>query len=95
VDKEITSSVEFMSDSVQQIARILESERYVAGHMAKLVKAMPSKGPFDGEIDIYIGHSMIITKSVAAYLNSLAALEDAVTENLRIVMRELKDPGEE
>ncbi|MNI19918.1 hypothetical protein D3C73_733670 [compost metagenome] len=92
---EITSNIEYMSDSLQQIARILESERHVSQHMAKLVREMPIKGPFEGRIDTYINHSTLVTKSVAAYLNSLAGLEDAVTECLTTVMRETKETGDE
>lgn len=89
--QEITTEiVVHLSHSYQQLARILDAKRHEAMRMAELVHTLPDVHPQLGELDGLLDHSAQVTKSVIAYLGSLAELEEAVADSTKSVMQALK-----
>ncbi|MEB3100428.1 nucleoside-diphosphate sugar epimerase [Ferviditalea candida] len=93
----ITSIIVNMVKSHHELARILEAKKDIAVRMSQVINTMPNQEiPFQG-VDAVKVHTLSITKSVTVYLNSLADLEEALSENLTLVMNELsenQDDGE-
>ncbi|MFC0212696.1 nucleoside-diphosphate sugar epimerase [Paenibacillus chartarius] len=89
----ITKTVEHMADSQRELVRIVEAEKYVVCHMAGLIAHTPDESPFEGGTGAVIEHSSLITKSISAYLNSLADLEDALATHLELAMKQLNEPS--
>lgn len=89
MDQQITSIIYYMSNSHNELARIIEAKRQSVVHAAKLITAIPNENPsadgFEGTTDF----ALSVTKNLTSYLNSLADLEDAIAENLTHVMKEL------
>ncbi|AZK48365.1 nucleoside-diphosphate sugar epimerase [Paenibacillus lentus] len=95
MDQKITDMLIHMSHSHGQIARIIDAERHVVVRIAQIIHAIPDAEPaFDGT-DGLVESAGRINKSVVAYLNSIADLEEAMAENLELVIKELKDQDEE
>lgn len=84
-----------MSNSHQQMARILDAERQMATHTAQIIHELPDCNLEFDDIDALINHSGGINKSIIAYLFCLADLEDALAETLGHVMKELGNHEEE
>ncbi|WP_148499991.1 nucleoside-diphosphate sugar epimerase [Paenibacillus ihumii] len=95
MDQKITDMIIHLSHSHGQIARIIDAERHVAVRIAQIIHAIPDAEPaFDGT-DGLIESAGRINKSVIAYLNSIADLEEAMAQNLELVIKELRDQDEE
>ncbi|NHN30192.1 hypothetical protein [Paenibacillus agricola] len=96
MQNQITKMVHYMADSQEQVANIIEAKRHVAVHISLLNQQIPKADARMGEIESLMEHSLLVTKSITSYLNSLADLEDALAENLSCVMKEMTDqPGDE
>jgi methyl-accepting chemotaxis protein len=91
VQNQITEMIHHMANSQEQMANIIEAKRHVVVHLSSLNHQVSTVDPNLGEIQSLMEHSLLITKSVTAYLNSLADLEDALAENLSSVMKEMGD----
>jgi len=78
-----------MAQSQQQLARILEAHREVAQNMGRLVGAVPDDHDADLPYEAIMENAAMVTKSLSAYLNSLADLEEALANGLQLVMKEL------
>lgn len=95
MEQKITDIIMHMGHSHQQLARIIDAERHIIVRMADIVHALPDHTPnFDG-VEGLMDSSSSIKKSLIAYLNSIAELEEAMAENLSQVVSELKGPDEE
>ena len=93
---QVTRIIEHMARSQAEMASILEAERHVTVHMARLVHEIPAELPGFPGIDALTEHAMSVTKNVAAYLNSLADLEDALADQLAVIVKIVDIPeGEE
>lgn len=91
----ITDMIGQMSYTQRHMARVLDAERHVAVRMAQIVHALPDVDPqFGGEND-YKEYSQALTKSIVAYLNGIAELEEAMAEQLQHVLKEISDDAEE
>ncbi len=90
-----TEIVVHLSQSYQQLARILDAKRHITMRMAELVHSLPDVHPQLGELGGLLDYSAQVTKSVVGYLNSLAELEDTVAESLTSVMQAEKASSEE
>jgi GTP1/Obg family GTP-binding protein len=88
VHRQMTAMIKHMAVSQQEMAKILEAERHVAVRLAQLVQDIPS---FEG-IEALTEASLTVTKNIAAYLNSLADFEDALADNLVVVLKEVQIP---
>ncbi|MDP4098483.1 nucleoside-diphosphate sugar epimerase [Paenibacillus sp. P96] len=84
-----------VSHSQQQLARLLETERHVAVRMAQIIHQLPDEDPEFGGLDGLMDSSSEVNKSVIAYLNGLADLQESMAELLERVMKELNGRDEE
>ncbi|MBD0381606.1 hypothetical protein [Paenibacillus sedimenti] len=93
---QITSILNHMAKSQQEMARTLEAKRFIVAHMASMVVQIPDRDPSFGEIESLVEHSLEVTKGITSYLNSLADLEDALADNLAPIVKAMKEhPSEE
>jgi len=96
MQRQVTNLIKHMADSQQEMAKILEAKRHVAVRMAQIVRDIPERNPSFEDIEILTDHTINVSKNIAAYLNSLADLSDALADNLSVVMKEVDIPeGEE
>ncbi len=95
MEQQITSMIHYMAKSQEEMARIIEAKRHVAVRMAHLVCHIPDEHPDFAGVDGLSEHSLDVTKSITAYLNSLADLEEAITEQMSLVMKEMGDKESE
>ncbi|MFH5182132.1 nucleoside-diphosphate sugar epimerase [Paenibacillus sp. TAB 01] len=94
--RQVTKIIEYMAASQQEMANILEAKRLIATRMSQLMLEIPEKNPSFTDIEELAESSLSMTKNIAAYLSSLADLEDALADNLAVVMKEVNLPdGEE
>ncbi|WP_099093094.1 nucleoside-diphosphate sugar epimerase [Paenibacillus yonginensis] len=95
MDQKITDILMHMAHSHQQLARVIDAERHITVRMAQIVHALPDEEPdFEG-VEGMLESTSSVNKSIIAYLNSIADLEEAIAENLTQVMTELKGSEEE
>jgi len=91
----MTEIVVHLSHSHQQMARILDAKRQVAVRMAQMVHILPDEHPqLDGLEGLLDGSSQV-TKSVIAYVNSLADLQEAMADGLTQLVKAAADTEEE
>jgi len=91
----MTEIVVHLSHSHQQMARILDAKRQVAVRMAQMVHILPDEHPqLDGLEGLLDGSSQV-TKSVIAYVNSLADLQEAMADSLTQLVKAAADTEEE
>ncbi|MDQ0495411.1 nucleoside-diphosphate sugar epimerase [Paenibacillus brasilensis] len=84
-----------ISHSQQQMSRLLDAERQVVVRMAQIIHELPDEEPrFDGIPGILEG-SRQVNKSIVAYLNGIADLQEAMAEMLVRVVKETAYPEEE
>ena len=97
MERKITEVVYHMAKSHRELARILEIKRDVTAHAARLTTGIPNEVPVHPEA----GHketadqALSMNKNLVAYLTALADLEDALSDNLGLIMKELNADGEE
>jgi hypothetical protein len=95
VQQEITSIIAHMAKSHVEMARVLEAKRQSITNMAHIISALPNETiQFSGAEEIAT-NSIDLTKSVTAYLNSLADLAEAIGDNLEMVVKEMSELEEE
>jgi len=95
VEQEVTSIIAHMAKSHSEMARMLEAKRQSIFNMAHVVTALPNETiQFQGA-DMIASNSIDLTKSVTAYLNSLADLADAIGDHLELVVKEMTPQEEE
>lgn len=91
----IDDLLQHISQSHQQMARLLDTERQVVVRMAHIIHQLPDQDPeLDGISGLMDGSSEV-NKSVIAYLNGLADFQDALAEMLTKVMKEMNGQDEE
>ena len=83
----LTELVVHMSQSHQQMARILDAKRQVTVRMAQMVYALPDEHPQLNGLEGLLESSGQVAKSVVAYLNSLADLEEAMADSLTNIVK--------
>lgn len=95
MDHLVSSIIGHMAHSHQQLARILQAQKDVAVSMARVIDAIPDAHHTFADVETVAEQSSGVTKSVCSYLNSLAALEESIAENLDDVMKEMTQQEEE
>ncbi|ALP37757.1 MULTISPECIES: hypothetical protein [Paenibacillus] len=84
-----------ISHSQQQMSRLLDAERQVVVRMSQIIHELPDEEPrFDG-IPGILDSSGQVNKSIVAYLNGIADLQEAMAEMLVRVVKETAYPDEE
>jgi len=87
MEKRTTEILTHLSHSHQQLARTLEAKRQIIMRMAELVNGLPDVHPqLDGPDGLF-DQSSQVTKSVIAYLSSLADLEEALADSMSSVLQ--------
>lgn len=95
MDHLVTTIIVHMAHSHQHLARILQAKKDVTVNMARVIDAIPDTHHSFADVETIAEQSSGVTKSVCSYLNSLAALEEAIAENLDDVMKEFSQQEEE
>jgi hypothetical protein len=70
-----------MAVSHREMAKILDHKGQVSVRISNLIDEVPSVAPSFKDVETLMEQALGITKSVKAYLNSLADLEDAIWAN--------------
>jgi hypothetical protein len=96
MEHKITAIISHIMNSQKQMAKILESERHIAVHFAKIVNDIPDYQPSFSTVENFVKNTSEVTKTISSYLVGLANLEEAIGDNLSTVMKELQinDEGE-
>lgn len=94
MEQRITNIIIHMSRSYHELAKIMKAERHVTVHSAQLVASIPDHPTFHEPASI-ISSAEEVSDSIAAYLNNLADLEEAIAENLTYMINELREQTEE
>jgi len=95
VQELLTEIVVHLSHSYQQMARTLDAKRHVAVRMAQMIDLLPDEHPQLNGLEGLIDSSSQVTKSVIAYVNSLADLEEAMADSLTMMVKAIGDADEE
>lgn len=91
----MTEIVVHLSRSHQQMARILDAKRQIAVRMAQMVSLLPDEHPQLNGLGGLLDSSSQVTKSVIAYVNSLADLQDAMADSLTQIVKAIGEADEE
>ncbi|GAA4841673.1 hypothetical protein GCM10023310_19450 [Paenibacillus vulneris] len=95
MQRQIDAIIDYMSISQLEMAKILDAERHIAVLAGQFIHDISHENPSFGDIESLTDHSLNVTKNIAAYLNSLADLTDALGDNLILVLKEVDSPDEE
>lgn len=90
MEKQIIVILSHVAHTQEEMAAIIQSERHVVNHASSLITGIPREYPEFVDLNGLKECSLQVTKSVASYLNSLASLEEALADNLRFAMKELR-----
>ncbi|MBB6635845.1 nucleoside-diphosphate sugar epimerase [Cohnella thailandensis] len=91
----LTEIIVHLSHSHQQMARIMDSKRQIAVRMAHMIQLLPDEHPELDGLKGLLSSSSQVSKSVIAYLNSLAELEEAMADSLTQLIKANDDSDEE
>jgi hypothetical protein len=95
LEQKITTIINSIAASHREMSKILQTKGSIAGQMSSIITEIPNLHPqFDG-VEGLQEHASLIIKSVIAYLNSLAELEEAIALQTEIVMKEMNGPDAE
>jgi hypothetical protein len=89
MEHHVTLSMEFMVKSHYELARTLAAERDAAVHASRVIGRLPDHGPDLGEREAALELALDVMQSVAVYLSSLGDLEEAVADQLEIVLKDI------
>lgn len=94
MENKVTEIIGHMAKSHQELARIIEAKKDEVAVMGSLISAIPDNHEASVNNEMLIKNSQNVTKSLTAYLNSLADLEEALADNLSHVFKELQGGSE-
>ncbi|XEC93401.1 nucleoside-diphosphate sugar epimerase [Paenibacillus tarimensis] len=89
MEQKITSIIQHMAKSHQELARIIQAKKDVVVQMSAVIQAIPDMHGSFKDVDTVSENSIQVAKSVTAYLNGLAELEEAMADNLSDVIKEM------
>lgn len=96
MEQQVSAIIEHMAESQQKIARILLAERQIVQHIAQIISEVDRGRIRDEGTEAAIAAVSQSKKDLAAYLHSLADLQEALSENLQVAISELSEqPAEE
>ncbi|MDF2814889.1 MAG: hypothetical protein K0Q81_1089 [Paenibacillus sp.] len=95
MEHQVTSIIGHIARSHYEMARVLESKRESITNISHIITAMPNENLGLGGAKVVGEGALDIAKSVTAYLQSIADLEDAIAYHLETVIKELADHDEE
>mgnify|MGYP001252663207 CR=1 FL=1 len=91
MENSVDALIEHVSHTSRQVARVLEAQRHVAVRMAQMVHALPDEDPEFGGFPGLLDQASGVTKSVIAYLFSVAELQEMMAEQMYHVIMEMED----
>ncbi len=94
MEHQVTISIEFMMRSHYHLTRILEAKKETTAHVSRVVSGMPSRPAAYGEGEPALEVALEVAQTVAAYLGSLGDLQEAMADNLEIIMAEINKGSE-
>ena len=94
MERQVTRIIEHMASSHWNMTRIIEANRQIVNHMAQMTTDIPKEDPSFGSIDMLTECTLNVNRIVASYLVGLADLEDAIADNLLMVMKEVVVPND-
>lgn len=97
MEHHISNIIGHMAKSHEELAHILQAGRDLTVHMSYLIDNIPDQNMsfMDGGKDALMEEATELNGSVTAYLNSIGELEDAIGDNLKLVMKQIRDELEQ
>ncbi|MCL6459917.1 MAG: hypothetical protein K6T85_18130 [Gorillibacterium sp.] len=92
MDNHVTSIIEHIAASQARLADILAAKCPVVEHAVIMLSALPAAPGED--VEEQYESAAATMKSLTAYLNGCAELEDALAENMSLVIKELAEQDE-
>lgn len=89
MEHHVTVSIEYMMKSMHELARILEAERHATEHVSRVVSVIPSRPLSFGEGEAALLLALDVKEDVGAYLSSIGDLQEAIGDNLQVIMAEI------
>jgi hypothetical protein len=84
-----------MAKSYKELSKLMEMQKHVAVHMTQIMHAIPSEGMSFTGTDSISERAVDVKRNITSYLNTLAALEDAMADNLSCIFKEINPDEEE
>lgn len=81
--------MEFLVKSHYELTRTLSAERDAVTHTSRVICALPDQGPTLGEPETALEASLEVLQTVAVYLNSLGDLEEALADQLEVIVKQI------
>lgn len=91
---QVSSIIDHMAKSQEEIAKMIAQERHASVHLAQLVQNIPDHPDFR-EAQELERLSVLLAENITAYLNSIAEFAESLAENLSLVIKELGGEEEE
>jgi len=89
LEHHVTLAMEFMVKSHYELARTLAADRDAAVHASRVIGRLPDHAPGLGDREEALELSLDVMQSVAAYLNSLGDLAEAVADQLELILKDI------
>ena len=89
MERQVTSIIQHIAASQARLADILAAKCPVVEHAVIMLSVLPAAPGEDVEEQYTCSAAMM--KSLTAYLNGFAELEDALADNLSLVMKEMAE----
>jgi hypothetical protein len=95
IHKEVDKILGHMSQSHEQMAKILGSNKTTSKSISTMIGQFPDVNPMLGDQEALVTNSLDVTRNIAVYLKALSELEEALAASLSIVMKQLLVEEEE
>lgn len=95
MEDQVTVIISHIATSHREMSKILGAKRGVTAHMASLSDGISDEHPQFADVSELQEFALQLTKSITAYLNSLADLEDAIAQQTEILIKEMNGPDAE
>ncbi|MCR8846164.1 nucleoside-diphosphate sugar epimerase [Paenibacillus sp. SC116] len=94
-EDKVNEIIVHMAHTHNQMAKILQAKRQVAVRMSQLVHAVPDELPQIEHVSEVKMQSGQVTRCLIDYMVSIAELEEAMADQLKLVLKDLHEPEEE
>jgi hypothetical protein len=95
MDTQIEGMLAAMAKSQEQLARSLAAKSLVVLRMSHVLREVPNTAMPLGSGDPYTEPAQAVAKQINAYLHTLADLEDALADQMKAAMKELRTLDDE
>jgi hypothetical protein len=92
MEHHVTSIIQHIAASSAQLAELLAAKRPVAEHAVSMISGLPAAPGED--VEEQYASSAAMMRNLVAYLIGFAELEDALAENLSLVIKEMSEQEE-